>query len=212
MKKEISNSRKAGMRWGTIVSILIVGLMFGTYIIPHPTLQLSDDGKSWHIIWEGSLAEAAENQTIGETAGGILEVFITNHNAAANSTYTENTSATIEGWCTTNMPGKTPFTGENSVGIELDHTTTWDFLVRVRGNETQCKRGAIWHGPDLRVRWTSADLSVSADTEMWRVESDNTSAKDFLWCNFYHNNTGSGFSISKDQTAEVTSIKLEAYY
>ena len=68
-----TNVKKAGAGLGTIVGIIIVGVMLSTSIIPSPHIEQTDTGE-WHIVWEGSLAQATE-ASLGATAGGFLEIF-----------------------------------------------------------------------------------------------------------------------------------------
>lgn len=205
MKENKVYKKKAGFRVGLIVA-LVVGMMFSYMTLPQPTIV--HDERGWHVVWEGSFAQAAEADP-GAAAGGILEIFFINHSASPDTTYTVNTSATLETWCTAAGLG---YASADDFNFELAHSVDFDVVIRVRGNQTQCYRTDHWHPQDLRVRWTSSDLSVSADTVMTGVVSYNNSAQPYLWMNFYDDNSGSGFSLSKDQSVDITSIKFEAYY
>jgi hypothetical protein len=210
MKKEKRKFSKRG-KFGSaaLISALVIGIMFGYMTLPHP--QLVNDEKGWHIIFDGNLAQAAENNP-GAGASGILQLFFPNHSADPGNAYDENTSATIEGWCTANMPGKTPYSSSDDFNLELDHTTTFDFIIKVRVNKTHAWNGTAFIDAWVRVNWTSADLGIGADTGMTGVILTNDSSDNYIWMMFYDTNGGSGFSLSKDQSADITSIKLEVYY
>lgn len=186
-----------------IILALIIGAGLAlTGMIPY--LEYEEDTRSWHIVWEGNLAQATEANP-GAGAGGILEIFFYPHVANPNTVYAENNSAILEanslGWA-----------NADDFNVQLPHSTPFDIVVRVRGNATQCKRGNIWWDSDLRVRITSSDLGIATDTVMTGIVTRNNSADPFLWMNFYINNTGLGYTLSKDQIAQITSIKFEAYY
>jgi len=202
----MEKKKKIDIRYG-VVAFLVIGIMFSYTVLPRPVLE-QDENKSWHIIWEGTLAEAAEADP-GSGNSGILEVFIINHTATPDTAYAENTSATLEGWCTANNLG---YASADDSNIDIAHSTSFDIVVRVRGNQTHCYRTDKFFHTDLRVRITSSDLSIGADTEATCVVTHNDSSDDFIHCNFYEDNSGSGFTISKDSTNEIDNIKFEAYY
>jgi len=198
----MEKKKKIDIRYG-VVAMLVIGIMFSYVVFPKPVLE-QDENKSWHIIWEGSLAEAAEADP-GSGNSGILEIFIYPHDGDPGTTYAENTSATLEA-------ASLGYANADDSNIDIAHSTTFDIVVRVRGNKTHAWRTDKFFHTDLRVRITSTDLSISADTEATCVVARNDTSDDFIWCNFYENNGGSGFSISKDSTSEIDNIKFEAYY
>lgn len=200
MNSKITNKKKAGFRAGFIIA-LVIGMTFAYLTLPTPKL----DTKSWHIVWEGNMAQADEANP-GAGAGGILEIFFINHTDAVT---TQNTSATIEGWCDAAGLG---YVSADDFNTELAHSVAFDVCVRVRGNETMCDRGGNWFPADLKVEWTSADLGIGADTAMVGVVSYNNTAANYLWMNFEDDNADAGFTLPKDASYDITSIKLSAYY
>jgi hypothetical protein len=208
MKKEEQNKKKAGLGYGMIV-VLVIGIMFG-YMAVQPQLEIDERG--WHVIWEGSLADAAEADP-GAGNSGILGVYILNHTGTPADAYNENDSVThFEAWASANNLG---FATADATDVEIAYDTSFDIVVRVRGSSTHCKRDSTWYDTDLKVEITSADLSISSDTAMTRVTpvaAGNTSSFTFLYVNFYIDNSGSGYTLSKGETNEITSIKFSAYY
>lgn len=207
MNKIVNNKKKAGIRAGLVVA-LVIGLTFAYITLPSLQLVQDKDTKSWHVIWESNLAHAAEANP-GAGAGGILEIFFVNHTATPTTAYNENTSATIEGWCTT---AKLGYASADDFNTELAHSVAFDVVVRVRGNATMCERDGDWFPADLKVEWTSADLGIGADTDMTGVITLNNTALPYLYMNFYDDNGAAGFTLPKDASYDITSIKLSAYY
>lgn len=203
MNRDKLKDKARSIRLPVVIAFIIGGLIFA-YNIPHPQL-VQDDGKSWHVIWEGNLAQAAE-ATLGAGEGGILEIYFVNH--SATHVY-PNLTTTIEGWCDGAGLG---YANADDFNVELAHSTLFDVVVKVRGNKTQCWRTDKFYDIDLRVRWTSSDLSVGADTAMTGTVLTNNTGYDYLWMAFYDANSGSGFSLPKDTTYDIDSIKFEAYY
>jgi len=198
-----SRFKKAGVSSGVFL-FAVIAICMMMFIADESNVVTNVPSKSWHLI-----AVAGEGDP-GGGAGGIIEIFFVNYTAFSGMRPTSNSSAVMEGWSATR--GYAGWNNTDDFRQELKHTLKWYIIVRVRGNETQCKRGANFFDADLRVRWTSADLGIGADTVMERVVTGNNSAWPYLYVNFYDDNAGAGFSIAKDATAQITSIKFEAYY
>jgi len=204
------NRKKAGFRLG-LISVLVIGMMFTFMTVPRPVIEHNEG--EWHIIWEGNLASATEGDP-GSGASGFLSVYFHPHTATPEDAYDQNTSATIETNCTNAGLG---YANADDTEVDLAHSTEFDVVFRVRGNATNCQVGGVWFDTNLKIQWTSADLSVGADTELTvgaseGIATSNNSDYTFLYMNFWDDNSGSGFTISQDETAEITSIKLLAYY
>ena len=234
-KKE-KNMKKAGgskpiFKVGLVIMI-VIGFVYGiagNNIMLQTSVDLTsdiieeiiepDDGytKSWKTVWEGSLsALAAENATIsvaGINQSGILSVYFHPHQTDIGG-YLENSSDNLETNCTDAGLG---FANEDAIEIDLAHSTTFDTVVRIQGNNTNCKVGGVWYDTNVKVQWTCAGLGVAGDTELTLGAGEaKTTANDttntYLYMNFFDDNSGSGFTISQDQTIEITSIKLLMYF
>ena len=148
----------------------------------------------------------------GAGASGILEVFFINH-SAANDYKDVNNSATLETWCTANGLG---FANADDTEVDLAHSTSFDVVVRVRGNATHCKHDAVWFDSDLNVTITWSDEGYTDEQPDGNttngVAAFNTSGFDFLYVNFYWDNDGSGYTLTKGDTSEIASIEFAAYY
>ena len=195
-----------------LISGIIIAMIIVSFSVPTPKIEQTDDGKSWHVVWEGSFADLARAEgSPGVDASGILEVFFPNATVTPNSTYSINTSTTIEGWCTAAHLG---YTSVDNFYTELAHSTAFDVVVRVRGNNTVCGDGANFRAEWLRVNITAAAPLSMTDQKTFGVITLNDTANGFIWMNFYINATMSGgtFSLTKDQSCVISEIRFEAYY
>lgn len=180
-----------------------------------------DEGytKSWQEIEEFILPPLAdENATIsvqGVNMSGILSVYFHPHQAVNMTSYMENSSSNLENNCT---GAGLSWSGEDDNESDLKHSTAFDVVFRIQGNNSNCKVGGVFYDTNLKIQWTCAGLSVAADTELtvgagegrWTA---NDTTYTYLYMNFWDSGlTGSGYTISQDQTVEITSIKLLGYF
>ena len=212
MKKTKMSNKNAGKCLG-LISMLVIGIIFTYTALFGIVNQEPIVEKSWHVIWEGSLPTLGAEATPGANVSGILSVYFHPHQTDIGG-YLENSSSNLETNCTGAGFG---FANADDTEVDLIHSTAFDVVIRVRGNNTNCRVGSVFFDTNLRVRWTCADLSVSADTELTLDAGEaKTTANDtlytHLYMNFFDDNSGSGFTISQDQTIEITSIKFEAYF
>ena len=198
-------TKTKGIRLGLVAVLVVSTFVIG--MLPHPVIEQNDADRSWHVVWEGSLADYARaaEANPGDGVSGILSVYIYPHDASPGTEYAENTSATLEAACL-------GYANADALRIDVPHSTAFDIVVRVRGNKTHCWVSDQFYDSYLRVRITAADLSIGADTLATGVISYNNTGKDFIWMNHYLNAGGAGYSLIRDQTAEITHIKFEAYY
>lgn len=206
-EKNIGNKKKAGVRVA-LVTALVIGMMF-SYVVYFQNLSIvpTDDGKGWKIVFDGNLAQAAEGNP-GAGASGILEIFFINH-SASNAYKLVNTSATLETWCDAANLG---YANADDFNTELAHSVLFDIVIKVRVNKTHAWDGAQFMDSQVRMNLTSADLGIGADTAMEKYVYTNNSANDYIWLCFWYDFGNAGYDLSKDQSADITSIKLQAYY
>lgn len=218
-KKEDKNLKAAitGKRLGLMIGVFVICFALATRMIPTPVL-LQDDGKHWQVIWEGSLAEAVEADP-GSGAGGFLEIFFINHTATPNITYTQNTSTTLEAWCVANMPGKTPYASIDNFNLEVDHSTSFDIVVRVRFNKTHAWNGTAFSQNDTRCEmqvnssnWADGEDITNA-TDGYIVPSYNDSGQGYIWINFVWNaDDAGGYQLAKNGVMTVARIYISANF
>ena len=197
MQKGFIQSRFLKAGFALFILCMLIWLSAG----PYPTIQ---DDKGWHIVWEGSFAEAMEETTISGDGSGIIGIYFVNTSDAGGRA--QNATYTIQGWCNASGFG---YCNADDQQVDLKSSTNFEIWVRIRANATIAKRGANWFDSDIRVRITSADMSIGADTACTNYVSSNNSAYTFLYVNCV---LAGPYTISKGQTLQITSIKFEAYY
>ena len=204
------NPKYKKVRYGIVVA-LVIGMMVSYMTLPHPVLEQDEDTKSWHIVWQGSLAQAAEADP-GNESSWILGIYLHPHQADIGG-YLENSSSNLETNCTDAGLG---YATADDTEVDIAHSTSFDIVVRVRGESDHCKVGADWYDTNLRVTVDATNLGgsnevLTLDAGEAKTTENNTNWP-FLYMNFFHDNGGSGFTISQDQTIEVDTIFFEAYY
>ena len=205
----LENKRSFSLKAGGILSGFVVGVVIGIVLfagIGDPIIN-DNDFRSWELVAEWTpVSPVYAEADPGAGNSGILEIFYVNH-SAGNDYASENTSATLETWCDTSGLG---YCNADDSDTELAYDTAFDIVVRVRCND-DAKRDSTWWDTDVRVRMTSADLSIAGDTEMTRSITANNSDYTFLYLNFYLDGGGSGYTLTKGESNEITSIKFEIY-
>jgi len=225
-KDKKSFYKKAGVSFGIIVSVFVIGMFLTTQVIPF-TKIIQDANNTvkiggfdtyiptWHVIWEGSLAEAAEANP-GTGASGFLEIFWINHTATPATAYLQNTSATLEAWCVANMPGLTPYASADNFNVQIASNKLFDIVVRCRWNKTVCfdYNKNMFIGVDVRVNISvsGGGITISGASSGTNVNSYNSSTANYLWTNTYWNSGGTGYYIQKGGTSTVAYISLQARY
>ena len=204
------NRKKAGKSLSMVFAVTIALLLL-IFSMPQPVL-VENEG-SWNVVWRGNLAEAAEGNP-GSGASGFLEIFYVNHSAdEAADSYEENTSATIEGWCTAGYG----YASADNFLLEISSAVTFDIVVRVRFNKTHAYETDHFVDTDCRVNITHTGLDGTAlsDITGTNVITHNDSADEYIWMNVFWNNTASGHSIAAGGLAadnQCTEISIEAKY
>lgn len=202
MKNKIRNKR-IGMLVGVVAAIVLVSSSI--------SINQTDEGK-FQLIMDTALAEYAG---LGGGASGWLEIYLYPHDANPAATYAENTSATLEaaslayfdtdGWSTTTFPSETSF----------------DIVIRCRFNRTHCYKTDKFIDTRARVSLTVdghtgvGDWAVGSDfsdSSMTGVVSHNSTGADFIWINYYLNNTGTGYQLADDGQLDFSAPKIEAKY
>ena len=199
-KTFFSGKLKAG-----IISSVLVGVICGLVVMANVDLNPVSEVRGWQMIDDWKWLGEGDP---GAGASGILEVFFINH--SATNAYTNfNTSTTLEGWCTAAGLG---YAEADDFNLEISYNVVFDIVVKVRVNKTHCWNGTAFIDAYVRMNITSTDLGISADSAMEKAVLYNNTGQDYIWLMFYYDFSDSGTSISRDETADITSIKLEAYY
>lgn len=206
MTKRKAKRIKAGITFGIAVALLTVG----------SSMYLYEDEDTGNLQLGMSTA-LAEYTGMGSDESGWLEIFLMPHDATPGTTYDENNSATLEssalayydtdGWSTTTFPSEISF----------------DIVVRVRANRTNAYDASIpgFDASDVRCSLTvsgntgASDWAVGSDftdSSMTQVVTQNNSAQDFIWMNFYLNNGGSGYQLADDGQLDFGAPHIECKF
>lgn len=209
-----------GVSRGTIIAVFLVAFVM-VMTMSYPMIvevETEDDGKEWQIIWEGNLAMAAE-ASVAAGESGFLGIYFINYTASPGVDYSRNnTGDEFETWCTTNMPGKTPYANADNFRLEIDHSTSFNILVRVRFNKTHAWNGTAFIANDTRVEMqvNSSNWAVGSDitnaTDGIVVPSRNDSGDEHIWINFYWEAAGAGYQVAKNGVITIARIYISANF
>ncbi len=181
------NSKKRKMLGSVGVIALLVAVAFtGWLVMPSGN---SNDGM-------GVLHVSAGDADPGAGASGLLEVLIVNHtNHPSYSSNVTSADSAVYGWG-----------NADGFSVEIPWGETFDIVVQARGNDSYTSLDYA----NMRVNITSSDLGISTDAAMSEYEVASNS--NYIWGQYVIDNGGSGYTISRDETASISSIKLQCYY
>ncbi len=145
----------------------------------------------------GTLTVSAAPNDPGTGASGFLEVFIVDHDSGP---YTSNIS---EG--DANVIG---YANSDSFSIDIPHSTAFDIVVWTRANTSDANDGS-WNTSLIRCNMTATDLGITTLTSMSEEQIGTNST--YIWVNYYLDNGGSGYTINRDETANIDEILYEHY-
>ena len=208
--------KKRGMRWATLVFIFVAIFTLSTQMIPTPKLEQEP---TWHILWEGSLAEATEADP-GSGASGFLEIFFLNHSADPSNAYNDNVSSNFESWCNTSLDADGATGTTNHAYATADNfnlTVQWgevmDIVIRARWNKTHAWDGAKFINGSCRINLTTTGGGiVIAGVTGTNIVSNNDTAHTYIWINCYWNNAHAGYTLDKNGICKITQISIQAKY
>lgn len=207
---------------GVIITILVVAnlnIVYNTNITDDNILKdiLNEneeyqEEEVWQVIYQGN--PLGENTPAAE-AGGFMSCFLLDYGqdpatVLANNATDWSAAATVHAYADSDdwsedSPSEDPFY----------------VVVRTRFTETQAKDGANWNGSRCRITLTaSGDEAISqtivgnntAETYGGGIESDNNSAYNHLYINFYFDDNSDGYRITDDGSLTISEIKIEAKY
>jgi len=198
-------TKKITIRLG-VVSGIVIAVFLASLMTPVPVME--EGQVRWRTIYRGALAEADP----GSGESGFLEIFFINHTTTPGTAYKQNTSASLEAWCVANMTGKTPYATADNFNVSLQHSVYFNIVVRCRFNKTHAWNGTMFMNNSCRVNITlTGDITIS-DVTGSNVETRNDTSESYIWINTYWDNSGAGYILWKDETADITEISIEAQY
>lgn len=211
------SERKTFSGKGLVVG-LVITMLIGYFTLPHPVIK-EEKEKTWHVVWEGTLAEATEADP-GAGASGFLEIFFVNHSNTGTTTYLTNVSSDMEDWCNASLDVDGTGTGyyayaiADNFNLQLKHSTALDIVIRVRFNKTHAWNGTDFVDADTRVNITASGggITILGTTSGTRAVTRNDTSDDYIWINNYWNNSNAGYQLQKGGTCSITSISIQAKY
>ena len=214
MNKEIL--KRKGVHWGILFGVMIVTLMLSTQMIPTPQLKTEP---TWHILWEGSLAEATEADP-GAGASGFLEIYFVNHSAIPWDAYDSNTSSTYEGWCNTSLDAdgsagtiNHAYSAADNFNLTVKWNVAMDIVIRARWNKTHAWDGSKFINGSCRINLTTTGGGiVIAGVTGENIETNNETDHTYIWIDVYWDNSGAGYTLSKNGVCMIQTISIQAKY
>jgi len=195
------------------VALIIIASHLTPVIVNEPEIEKE-------LVWQKVATWPAVGEaTPGADTTGFLEIYIINHTAVGSGTvFDENTSATLEGWCVTNMPGHTPYASTDAFSVDIASEIQFDILVRGQFNKTHCWDGTKFRDDRVRINITFTctewiDGENAADVNGSIVVVGNNTAWGCLYVNaFWNAEDHAGYQIADDATLTISEISLEAKF
>lgn len=215
MNKE--NLKKGGVRWAVVAGVFIVSFLLYTSVFMNTQIKTEP---SWHVLWEGSLAEATEANP-GAGASGFLEIYFINHSNTGTTAYDNNVSSGYEGWCNTSLDAdgaagtvNHAYAAVDNFNLTVKALTAMDVVVRARWNRTHAWDGSKFIGSNCRINLTMSGggITISGLTSGTNCISNNETDHTYIWINVYWNNTNAGYQLNPNQISQVTQISIQAKY
>lgn len=215
MNKE--NIKKKGHYWAIVFGVFIVTFLMASQMIPTPKMKTEP---TWHVIWEGSLAEATEANP-GASVSGFLEAFYINYSATPWDAYDNNDSSIYEGWCNTSLDADGAAGAVNHAYAIVDNynlTVKWgtlfNIMMKFRFNKTHAWDGAQFVNGSCRVNIThvGGGVTILGTTSGHNIETRNDTSDDFIWIDVYWDNAGAGYTLAKNGISLMTQISIQAKY
>lgn len=193
-----------------MVCVLVLGAAASGYLLmmkPDLLSNVNDGmtvgtmgGRSWKPIITGDANPGGDNS-------GFMYFMVYPHQADPGTAYASNlsnaTAYEFSDSLNTEMTGETP------------HSTTFDFVLKFRVNDTVGYNvsGSCWEDSWVRANITcDFDFAgdIAADTAMTIVQI--ATSTDFAWYHAYINNGAVGYQITHNEKFNVTSVKASGYY
>lgn len=212
MNKESYKRKWASL--ATIIGVITVSLLLYTSVFQNVKVVQEKD-ESWHVVWEGSLAEATEaTPTAGAT--GFLEIFFVNHTATPTTAYDTNTSSQFETWANANLGTGVgnAWANADSFNLQLKHSVLMDVVVRCRWNRTHAWNGTMFRDADCRINITASGggITILGTASGTNVVSYNNTGGTYIYINVVFTNGGSGYNLNKGGTCTISQISIQAKY
>lgn len=189
----------------TILAVVFVAGIFFNVQVTKPIVEqeIVDEIIVKQREWKrNALADADPGS--GNT--GFMYIMVYPHQADPGTAYASNLS------------NATAYEYSDSTDCELTGETPWgvtvDFVKKIRINNTD---GYNSSGSQWQDDWSRANISVDfdflsdiSDSAMTKVVI-GTDGTTYRWYNCYINNGGSGYTITKGESFNITALTLDIY-
>jgi len=206
--------KKSSVKLATVLAVVLICLSLYTFVFMNVKVD-----KTWHVTWEGSLAEATE-ASLTAGASQFLEIFFLNHTATPWTAYDDNVSSHFETWCNVSLDadgaaGTTnhAYANADNFNLTLKWGTAMDIVIRCRWNKTHAWDGAQFLNSSCRINLTTTGggIVITGETGV-NVVSRNDTSDDFIWINVYWDNSGAGYTLAKNGVCMLSTISIQAKY
>lgn len=205
-------------------AIVVVGILLGAVgsgyllinnsgVVDDVSLDLfvepDDTVESWMTVQSFSLDALGEADPGGDGESGFLSIFLLNY------TGSDPTTALLHNETDWSAAGNvSAYADADAFSEDTIAGAGFYFVVRVRMNKTHCYDAGDAQFVHTRVRvnlTTSGDETI-AGTSGTVIVSQNDSADDFIWLNYYWDDADDGYRVTTDGSITVSEIKIEAKY
>ena len=222
--KNKKSDRKNASGLPAAVSLLAIGLVVGMLIItnssPVPEEFVEQiEQREWQTI---NLPMLGENDP-GGIASGVMGVYIYAHSGKPGvaagggagdtaGTFTHNLSVDETGnascfaYCDAN---------NTHAGSQVPYGSGFDIVVKVRWNKTHAYEDT---NDTWMIRYTSAtitcaelDAGLADNATMFKVNITGCTGDEFIWVNYYVNNTNEGYNLTRGQNISHCRFWFDAY-
>jgi hypothetical protein len=223
LKNEKNICKKRRKKKNMYKAIIIVGLVIGAslsgwMLLSNPIMienviddfveSETDYETSWHTIKVFDLTALGEANP-GSDASGFLAIFGLNYTGETPGTVLQGNGTDWE-----NAANVSWYADADGFSEDCPADVGWYFVVRVRWNKTHCydEGDSQFVGTRTRVNITTSGDETIAGTSGTLVESHNDSGGDYLYANYYWDDSDNGYRVTTDGSITVSEIKLEAKY
>lgn len=218
MKKDFV--RRLGVKAGVFAVVLclvfsgfvVFGSRFSSIDFVADVVSIEDDKDVvdkpvWREVasWNPSLIPLGAEAS--QAGSGFLGIYFCNHTASPDTAYKYNSSILFENWSNDNGFG---YAHIDSFDLTFTSTDAFDIVVRCKFNQSMGPwNGSGWRDTWVRVNITLSDgVVISDETGTW-IESYNSSSSLSYYGNVYWDNSGSGYTLSAGDLANIVEVSIE---
>jgi hypothetical protein len=201
----MQNKNKSILKAGTLLTCFVIAAVAGIMVLSQlqePIINtISSTPRTWKSVGDGTIAAGASGfcyfMTYAHSADPATD-YATNLSNASALSYEYSDSLNAE------MVGDTPY------------GTAFDFVVKFRVNATvgYNTSSSLWQDSWVRANITcdfqfATDIPALSAMTIVKIADDGTT---YAWYHGYINNAAAGYQITKGETFNVTTLRVQGYY